>query len=256
MIQDVQRYYRAVAPFIDREIGNHGQRFWARIAAEHRGAQVLELGAGTGRVTEALAIQAAEVVAVDLSLDMLRHARQRLARYDNVRLVAADMRRLVFRRRFGLVVCADADCHLLGDADRAAMLRLVAEHLAPEGRFILGAMWLPPDEARAAAMGQRVREYRTEAAGEPLRVREQWRCNRRSRRCTVRYEYRTPGHRPVVAEYEARYWSPDELRTQLARAGLAVQALWGDYDGAPWDPRRSPSLLVSARLAAAREAAG
>ena len=243
----VQRYYRVVAPLYDQEPVERGERFWAAVAAEHPRCRVLELGAGTGRVTALLAARAARVVAVDLSFDMLERARRRLGGFRNVQLVLEDMRDLAFRVRFDLVVSADADGHLLTDADRVRTFAGVARQLLPGGRFVLDAFWLPETEVAAAAEGRRVREHFSALAGQPLRVRESWRCDPRSRRCMVRYEYRQPGRRPVVAEFQARYWSFDELRARCGEAGLTIEAVWGDFDRAPWDERTSPRLIVQAR---------
>jgi SAM-dependent methyltransferase len=243
----VQRYYRATAPLYDLEPVERGERFWAAVAAEHHGRRVLELGAGTGRVTALLAARAGRVVAVDLSFDMLERAKRRLRGFRNVQLVLGDMRDLAFRERFDLIVSADADGHLLTDGDRARTFAGVARQLLPGGRFVLDAFWLPEPEVAAAAEGRRVREHVSPLAGRPLRVRESWRCDPRSRRCLVRYEYRLPSRRPVVAEFEARYWSVDELRARCAEAGLTIEAVWGDFDRAPWDERTSPRLIVQAR---------
>jgi SAM-dependent methyltransferase len=243
----VQRYYRVVAPLYDQEPVERGERFWAAVAAEHRRCRVLELGAGTGPVTALLAARAAWVVAVDLSFDMLERARRRLRGFRNVQLVLADMRDLAFRARFDLIVAADADGHLLTDGDRARTFAGVARHLLPGGRLVLDALWLSETEAAAAAAGRRVREQVSVLAGGPLRVRESWRCDPRSRRCVVRYEFRLQGRALVVAEFQARYWSLDELRARCTEAGLTIEAVWGDFDRAPWDERTSPRLIVQAR---------
>jgi hypothetical protein len=51
----------------------------------------------------------------------------------------------------------------------------------------------------------------------------------------------------VVADYQARYWSLDELRARCTEAGLTIEAVWGDFDRAPWDERTSPRLIAQAR---------
>ncbi len=70
--------------------------FYLRLAAE-LGGPILEIGAGTGRLTEALAAARHEVVAVDYSEAMLARARGRLGAYTatgQVRLLRRDMREL------------------------------------------------------------------------------------------------------------------------------------------------------------------
>jgi len=55
---------------------NHDARFFARLLARVRPRRVLELACGSGRVTftVAAALPMAEIVGVDLSIDMLRQA--------------------------------------------------------------------------------------------------------------------------------------------------------------------------------------
>jgi ubiquinone/menaquinone biosynthesis C-methylase UbiE len=71
-------------------------------------SQVLDLGCGTGVVCEQLARDGMEVVGMDLSADMVSHARARVdhAIADRCRLLRGDCERLPYRNgQFDLVVC-------------------------------------------------------------------------------------------------------------------------------------------------------
>ena len=250
---DVEAYYRDVAPFYDAELADrHDLDFWAGIAAEQRGGRFLELGAGSGRVTAALAPFAGELVAIDLSPELMWRARERLAAWPRVHLVRADMRALAFRAAFDLIVAADDPfSHLVDDADRDRTLQLVVQHLAPGGRFVLDALWLSPDEASAvASVGGRVKRRTTSLHGQRLRVVERWeRARGHGRCCHARYEYRRAGRPPVIAEFDARDWSPAELSRRFRRAGLVITRRWGSYRRTAWDANRSSQLIVEARRA-------
>ena len=85
-----------------------GQHFLAggRLAAElveragvGSGDLVVEIGAGTGVLTEALARRAGRVVAVEYDPRLAERTRSRLAGYPNVRVVTADARTLRAPRR-------------------------------------------------------------------------------------------------------------------------------------------------------------
>ncbi len=247
---DVEAYYRDVAPFYDAELADRDDLdFWRGVAAAHRGGRVLELGAGSGRVTAVLAPFAGDVVAVDLSPELTGLAHERLAAWPRVHLVRADMRALAFRQPFDLVVAADDPfSHLVDDADRDRTLEVVARHLAPGGRFVLDALWLSPDAASAvASAGGRVRRQTTSLHGQRLRVVERWaRQGGPERCCHAQYEYHRAGCPPVVAEFDARDWSPAELAVRFGRAGLAVTEVWGSYRRTAWDARRSSQLIVEA----------
>ncbi|MGZ8633847.1 MAG: class I SAM-dependent methyltransferase [Solirubrobacteraceae bacterium] len=105
---------------------------WRELAARE-GAPVLDVGAGTGRVTLDLARRGHEVVALDRSAELLEALRERGAGLA-ITTVAADARDFAIDRRFPIVVVPMQTLQLLGGADgRARFLARVREHLAPGG---------------------------------------------------------------------------------------------------------------------------
>jgi SAM-dependent methyltransferase len=101
--------------------------------ADEAGGPVLDVGAGTGRVTLDLAARGLPVVALDSDaalLDALAHRAAGLP----VETVAADARRFALDRRFALVLAPMQTLQLLGGADgRAAFLHCARAQLAPGG---------------------------------------------------------------------------------------------------------------------------
>lgn len=245
---DVRAYYRRILPFFDLELAGRGDAdFWMGEATKPAGCRVLEIGAGTGRATAALARAAARVAAFDLSPEMIAVARRRLAGFRNVFLFAADMREIDLKVRFDLVAAVDDPfVHLIGDEDRDRALEIVARHLAPGGRFLLDAAWFPPERRRAAGNPEGLVLERSDRSG--LQVRETWRCDPRKRLCSASYEYLVQGERVERASFPARLWSVEEMRQRARAAGLQVGLLWGDYDRSPWERAASPRLIAEMRL--------
>lgn len=112
--------------------------FYRGLADDH-GGPVLELGAGSGRVTAALARAGHEVVAVEPAAAMRRRGIARLEALGlnaGVTWVDADMRALDLGRRFALAVAPfHALMHLESIGDQDAALRAVRGHLVPGGAF-------------------------------------------------------------------------------------------------------------------------
>ncbi len=100
------------------------------------GDRVLELGAGPGLVTAALATRTSELTAVEIDPALARTARRAVARYPHATVVEADATRLPFPdHEFSAVVCMTMLHHL---PDPAAQNRLFAEAarvLRPGGVF-------------------------------------------------------------------------------------------------------------------------
>lgn len=240
---EVQAYYRRILPFFEAELADRGDGdFWTWASSVPEGCRILELGAGTGRATTFLARNAARVVAFDLSPELVAKARERFVDDPRVFFFVADMRRLPLASRFDLIAAVDDPfVHLTEDEDRQHVLDTVAAHLAPGGRFLLDAAWMPPGERRlAGSPGGRV----TESSQGPLEVREVNRCDPRTRLCVSRFEYRLDGELASAATFQGRLWSLDELRYRAHAAGLHLSHLWGDYDRRPWERETSPRLIV------------
>ncbi len=119
--------------------------------------QVLELGAGTGRLTIPIAEAGQQVVAVERAEAM----RERLAVRaqmagvaDRIDIVDGDFRSLRLGRRFASVLLPfNALHHCADEDDLAGLFATVAAHLEPGGRFLFDA-YLPDWELYARAPGR------------------------------------------------------------------------------------------------------
>jgi SAM-dependent methyltransferase len=105
---------------------------WLRLAAANPGP-ILDVGAGTGRVTLELARAGHRVVALDRDRRLLSARRVR-ADGLAVETVTADARRFALRRPFALILVPMQTVQLLnGPGGRAAFLARARAHLAPGG---------------------------------------------------------------------------------------------------------------------------
>jgi SAM-dependent methyltransferase len=124
----------------DLECGNYAEDLpvWHELAAGLApGAPVLDVGAGTGRVTLDLARRGVPVVALDADGDLLAALERRAAGLP-VRTVTADARDFDLGERFGLVIVPMQTVQLLdGPAGRARFLACARRHLEAGGRLAI-----------------------------------------------------------------------------------------------------------------------
>jgi SAM-dependent methyltransferase len=118
----------------DLECGSYGDDLplWRALASEADGP-VLDVGAGTGRVTLDLAAAGAEMIALDSCAPLLEAL---ACRADGlaVETVVADAREFTLRRRVSLVLVPMQTLQLFGGpAGRAAFLHRALAHLQPGG---------------------------------------------------------------------------------------------------------------------------
>jgi len=216
--------------------------------AKASGGPVLELGAGTGRITLAIARSGVTVHALDANPDMLEALNDKLATepsdvHNRVVVVEGDMRTFKLPERFPLIICPyRAFLHNLTEADQLACLRQVRGHLAPGGCFAFN-VYYPTLEFMSHHTGSLAGVWRWRAThpgadggfvirSEAIRydpVPQQV-------HALIRYdEYGADGVlvRTYLHRLDLAYLYPGDIRRLLDQAGFANVELSGGPDGQP-----------------------
>jgi len=226
-----------------------------RELAKRRGAhRILEIGAGSGRVTIPLARDGHEIVAVDRSAAMLGRLRARVdalpapvARRITVR--QGDLRDFDVGERFPLVIAAfNVIEHLYTRGEVAACFARVAKHLAPNGAFAFDVQqpdlaWLLRDPAKRWARTRftdpttgRVMFYSTNHDYDPV-----------SQIALIRLYYEPADGKVAtrVVKLSQRKFFPAELEALLAHAGFRLVERYGDFAGKPLDGSAESQVLIA-----------
>ena len=133
--------YEGVGEFYDLFADNSDLPFYIEYA-QRFGSPILDLAAGTGRVTFALAKKGHEVIALEQSSSMLSVAKSHLQDSpkevaDRITLVEGSMTDFSLDRKFRLIIIPTSFAHALTSEDQLSTLRCVYDHLRDDGRFIL-----------------------------------------------------------------------------------------------------------------------
>lgn len=144
MKQESREYYGSLARFYDWRMEGEEEDipFYVQLAKES-GGPVLELGCGTGRVTLPIAEAGIEAVGLDLSLEMLDIARQKLSGMseevqERIQFVQGDMADFALERQFSLVILpANQFRELLTTEEQMFCLHCVSLHLEKGGALVI-----------------------------------------------------------------------------------------------------------------------
>ena len=205
------------------------------------GARVLDLGCGFGRHSLALREAGRRVFGLDLSRDLLAHARA-LPGFEPLvgRLVRGDFRRLPFgRAAFDAVTMLFSSFGYFDEVTNAAVLDEVARVLRPGGQAVFDLM----NPARIRA--QLVPESRTERDG--IVLEERRRLEQGGRRVVKQV-------RRVNADGRERRWREDvglfetrEFARLCEASGLEYLRVEGDFDGRAFDDEAPRQIIWTCR---------
>ncbi|MDF1537880.1 MAG: class I SAM-dependent methyltransferase [Candidatus Thorarchaeota archaeon] len=139
--EEFRKGYEKAAKYYNLFASNEDIPFYLSFANEF-GSPVLDLAAGTGRVSFELARKGFDVFAVENSSAMLAVFREELAKQESsitnrISLHDADMRNFSLGRKFPLIIIPTSFGHALATEEQLALLRCVHDHLADSGIFIL-----------------------------------------------------------------------------------------------------------------------
>ena len=129
-------YSGAGTDFYDRLVGPDRAEIREMLAlAREAEGPILDVAAGSGRLTVPLVRSGKRVTAIDLSDDMLSRLRRTLPDHTMLECVVGDMRDFSLPQRFGLVIIGATSITLLDSAGRSLLYASVRRHLAARGVF-------------------------------------------------------------------------------------------------------------------------
>lgn len=235
--------------------------FYRELAAGvmQSGGAVLEIACGTGRIAARLAREGVPMVALDRSPEMLKVAREKTRGLTNIRWVQADMRLFELEGEFGLIIIPGHSFqHLNTPDDQVVCLECIKRHLRPDGVLVIhldhqdfvwlgglrgehGGRFEPAGGFQNPKTGRQVRAFRAwsyEPASQTAVSRALWEELGADGQVLDRWE-----SAPVRLHCVFRY----EMEHLLARVGLAVDAVYGDFNRAPLMDTSTDMLWVARR---------
>ncbi len=246
--------FDAFAQYYDADMGQFSDDLPLYLELARRAdGPILEAMCGTGRVVVPLAEAGFQAVGLDIAPAMVHAVERKIAERSlakRLRVVQGDVRTFELGERFGLaLVPLNSFMHLETVDDQLAALRRLERHLQPGGLLVID-LFNPDPQELAGDQGVLVHE-RTFVSAERHCVqkyvlrRTDWAAQRQ----TVEFVYDELAPdgsvRRRVLPFVMRWVYRFEVEHLLARAGLHLEAVYGDYDLAPYESG-SPQLIVVA----------
>jgi SAM-dependent methyltransferase len=232
-----------LAQFYDSENGWAEDLDYCRALAEGC-ISVLDLGCGTGLFAASLAERTGRtIVGVDPAAAMLDIAAKRPGG-ERVQWIEDDARTVRLDRRFDLVVLTGHAFQVfLADEDRAAVLRTVAAHLAPAGRFIFDSRNPEFRQWRAWTPANSQRHIEHPEIGRVLVWND---ASRDPDTGIVTYGtfYKLANGRLYSSQSRIAFPSQERIAALIHDAGLTAERWLGDWSGTPFSSMSSEIIPI------------
>ncbi len=206
--------------------------------ARSSGRRVLDLGCGTGTLACALAERGHEVTGVDPAAAMLAVARTKPFA-ERVHWVEASAQDFQSPERFDLAVMTGHTLQVfLTDADLLAVFRTARQHLAEGGRVAFETR-----NPRVDWAGEWAAQAPKEQPGGVRRSLEN--ISQQGELISFEQQYRF-ADATIQSASTLRFPSRALMETLLARAGLRLLELFGEWDGSAFDSSSSREMIYVA----------
>ena len=241
--------------------GLQGDIEWYRAKALASGGPVLELGAGTGRISIPIAHGGVRVTALDADSGMLGKLREKMGPLpadvrERISVQQQDMRSFSLNDRFALVIIPfRAFLHNVTVDDQVACLTRVHEHLHPGGELAFN-VFHPSLDYMSAHAGQRTGTLRWSGTRDlpdggfvVFSDANRYDTVARRVRSMIRSEEFAPDGRLVrthMLRLDLAYLYPSDIERLLERTGFELIRISGDFTGRPFE-RDGDELVVEAR---------
>lgn len=239
-----ERTFSALYPVLYAHRSIEAARREADFAADalriSKSDRVLDMACGSGRHMIHLQRYANQVVGLDFSRSLLRHAATSLG--GNAALVRGDMRALPFFSAF------DAVCNFFtsfgyfcDDRENESVVAQVERALKPNGRFLLDH--INPDFTERTLVPRSTRSH-----GE-YRIEEHRWIDAAAARVNKTTTVTSSGGLPQQFHESVRLYRPEALESLVDAAGFRVEAMYGDYDASAVSAEKPRMIIIAKKRA-------
>ena len=203
------------------------------IFAEIKGASVLELACGTGRLAYSFVREGAKYTGLDISPDFIQLAKKKLDGVGKpVSVVCSDIRDFYLNKTYDLIFIGfNSFLHLLTDKDALSCLSCIKKHMHQHTRFIID-IFVPNPLFLYRPEGHRfnVLEYTDTFLDEKIFVEESNEYNPNTEINEITWYFSSEKNPDFAKEFFfMRMYFPSKMNQLLIDSGFRILHQWGDY---------------------------
>lgn len=235
--------------------------FYHHFASEvkAKGAALLEVACGTGRVAIRLAQEGVETVGLDLSPNMLAIAQEKSSGLKNIRFVEANMCDFDLSEMFGLVIIPGHSFQNLNTAaEQVACLECIYRHLLPGGRLVVHLDhqefdWLGELVGEKGGVFEPAEQFEHPQTGQHIHTLRAWEYEPATQTAVCTTKWEAVGSDGQVVER----WQTEPVRLHcvfrfemehlLARVGFTIEAVYGDFFRNPLADKSAEMVWIACK---------
>lgn len=220
--------------------------FYKRWLPKAKGASILELCCGTGRLTIPIAKDGYDISGVDYTPSMLEQAKAKASEAGlEIEFVEADIRALDLRKKYDFIfIPFNSIHHLYRNEDLFKAFQVVRKHLKPGGLFLLDCFnpniqYIVEGEKEQ----QQIAAYTTDD-GRDILIKQTMRYENKTQINRIEWHYFINGRFDSVQNLDMRLFFPQELDAYLEWNGFKMIHKFGSFEEEAFTDHSGKQIFV------------
>lgn len=220
--------------------------FYKRWLPKAKGASILELCCGTGRLTIPIAKDGYDISGVDYTPSMLEQAKAKASEAGlGIEFVEADIRALDLRKKYDFIfIPFNSIHHLYRNEDLFKAFQVVRKHLKPGGLFLLDCFnpniqYIVEGEKEQ----QQIAAYTTDD-GRDVLIKQTMRYENKTQINRIEWHYFINGRFDSVQNLDMRLFFPQELDAYLEWNGFKMIHKFGSFEEEAFTDHSGKQIFV------------
>ncbi|SBW07367.1 class I SAM-dependent methyltransferase [uncultured Dysgonomonas sp.] len=221
-------------------------QFYKKWLPKNKGAKILELCCGTGRLTIPIAKDGYDISGLDYTSSMLEQAKVKAAEAGlDIRFIEADIRTFDLQEKYDLIfIPFNSIHHLYKNEDLFKAFNAVKKHLKNGGLFLLDCF---NPNIQYIVEGEKEQKeiagYTTEDGREVL-IKQTMRYENKTQVNRIEWHYYINGEFDSIQNLDMRMFFPQELDSYLERNGFDIIHKYGGFEEEPFDDKSEKQAFV------------